>query len=134
MPQIQDAQYEAASLYGLRDLVLELGGDPQAVGQRCQYNLDDLDSNKPLSFHTYSALLCAAAEETDCPHFSLLLGQRADLSILGRLGLLTKNCATVGAACKAFIRYFNIVSIGGVFRLDRGRRCRSWSVNPPSRS
>ena len=120
MLQIHDAQFEAASLYGLRDLVLELGGDPQAVERRCQYKLDDLASGKPLHFHTYSALLSAAAEQTDCPHFGLLLGQGADLSVLGTLGLLTRNCATLGAACRIFMRYFNIVSTGAVFRLERG--------------
>ena len=120
MPYIQNAQFEAASLYGLRDLVLELGGDPLAVERRCQYKLDDLTSDKPLNFHTYSDLLSAAAEHTDCPHFGLLLGQRADLSVLGTLGLLTSNCATLGAACKIFMRYFNIVSTGAVFRLERG--------------
>jgi AraC-like DNA-binding protein len=121
MSQIQDPQFEASSLFGLRDLVTELGGDPDAVARSCQYDLTTLaDPDKSLDYHTYSQLLEAAAVATACPHFGLLLGQRADLSILGTLGILTRNCSTFGDAYQTFIRYYNIVSLGEIFRLERG--------------
>lgn len=118
MQQILDVQYEVASLSGLRNLLVELGGDPAAINRRCRYDLDNPD--KTLGYDLYSELLCAAAEETGCPHFGLLLGQRADVSLVGSLGLLTQYSSTVGEAFRLFIRYYNITSLGEILRLEVG--------------
>lgn len=116
-----DLRFETASLVGFRELVLELGADPGVVARRCDYNLNDLDtSNEPLDYQTYYRLLEAAATETGCPHFGLLLGQRNDLSLLGTLGLLSEHCTSFGDASRVIIRYYNLASLGEVFRLERG--------------
>lgn len=116
-----DAQFEVSSLYGLSDLITELGGNPDYVGKQCRFDLSALaNSHQQLSYDKYNELLEAAAKATACPHFGLLLGQRADVSILGTLGQLTSNCQTAGEALATFIRYYNIVSLGEVFRFERG--------------
>ena len=121
MPSLDDLRFETASLVGFRELVLELGADPGVVARRCDYKLDDLDTNnEPLEYQTYCRLLEAAATETGCPHFGLLLGQRKDLSLLGTLGLLSEQCPSFGDANQVIIRYYNIASLGEVFRLERG--------------
>lgn len=121
MRENQDTQFEVSSLYGLSDLITELGGDAKRVAQTCDVDLSDLaNGSVPLRYDQYNQLLEAASKATDCPHFGLLLGQRADVSILGTLGKLTRNCQNAGEAVTTFIRYYNIVSLGEVFRLETG--------------
>lgn len=121
MPPPDDLHFLAASLSGLRELAEELGADPERIAQSCGYSLDDLESAQlQLSYSSYWRLLDTAAEHSACPHFGLLLGQRHDLSLLGTLGLLAKHCSSFGEALQALIRYYNMASLGEVFRLERG--------------
>lgn len=118
---LTELQFERSSLLGLSALVSKLGGDPDRISHSCQYDLNRLtEVEHIISYDTYDKLLEAAALTTNCNHFGLLLGQQADLTILGTLGELTRNCRTFGEAIETFIRYYNIVSLGDIFRLDRG--------------
>lgn len=131
MSSVDDLHFEASSLACFRELLQELGGDPGLVASRCNYTLAELEGvGQHLDYHTYCNLLEAAAAETNCPHFGLLLGRRSDLSLLGTLGLLAKHCSSFGGAIQALIRYYNIASLGEVFRLERGAQTSMFIREP----
>ncbi len=116
-----DFQTEYGSLMYFAQQVEELGGQPEEIARSVNFNLDDLSNpDKSLSHETYCELLEAAAVATKCAHFGLLLGQRNDISILGSLGQLSLNCATLGEAAKTVLNYFNMVSQGEFFRIETG--------------
>jgi AraC-like DNA-binding protein len=77
-------------------LLAEFGLKPQIY--------DDPDNTVP--FVTSSAILGRAAELTGCPHFGLLVGQRAGLSTLGPLGFLMQSSLTVRSALMTAAREF----------------------------
>ena len=110
----------ASFLQGYRELVRELGADPDSLAPARDFDMNSLgDPSQVLDYRTYSSLLDAAAQATSCPHFGLLLGGRHDLSIVGPLGLLAKHCSTVGVAMSTLSRYHSIHSQGAVYRLHR---------------
>lgn len=121
MTESNDLYFEVASLAGLGQLIQELGEDPAAVATSCGYDLQNLNNpDEVISHHAYERLLETAAQHTNCPHFGLLLGQSYDLSQLGALGLLGRHCADFGTAIQAITRYYNMTSLGGIFRLEQG--------------
>ena len=115
----RDLQTEYTSLRYFKQQVIALGGDINTVAESTAYDLSSPPSpNNILSHETYCALLESAALNTNCPHFGLLLGQKNDISMLGDLGELTRQCLNLGDAASTFIRYFNMVSQGEFFRFE----------------
>lgn len=121
LQSIRESQFERSSLLGLPSLVSALEGDLTKVTESCSFDLNKLhDPLCSMSFEDYDQILEAAAKHTKCHHFGLLLGQQADLNIIGSLGELTSNCQTVGDGIETFFRYYNMFSLGAVFRVSRG--------------
>ena len=48
------------------------------------------------------------AIRTECPHFGLLVGQRAGLSSFGVVGLLAKHSPDVGTALRSLVRFMHL--------------------------
>ena len=59
-------------------------------------------------------LLALCAEHTGCPHFGLLLGQRASLTSFGLIGTLALNQTNVGTALRGLARTQHLHGRAGV--------------------
>jgi AraC-like DNA-binding protein len=89
-------------------LLREHGVDPAPLVAEFGLTLAHFDQpDHVLSFEGRSRLLVRCAEATGCPHFGLLLGQRAGLSIFGLVGFLMQSAPDVRAAVEAGSRYFS---------------------------
>jgi hypothetical protein len=72
-------------------VLAELGANPERI--IAEAGLDPRlfdDGNNLISFRALSHLLALCVERTNCPHFGLLVGQKATLSSLGLVGLLIR--------------------------------------------
>ena len=100
----------------------ELGADPARVLARAGLAADALDD--PDRFITASALgrlLQEGVQQTGCPHFGLLLGQRARLAHRGLLGELMRHSATVGDALRMLAKHQRLSSrIGATYLVEQG--------------
>jgi AraC-like DNA-binding protein len=101
----------ASGLSGFRELVAELGGDPDDLLSRFRIASPLLDD--PQAFVSYAsliALLETASRELDCPDFGLRLSTRQDIGILGPLGVAVRNCDNLGDAMQTASRYMFVHS------------------------
>jgi len=82
-------------------VLAELGTSPERI--IAEAGLDPRlfdDGNNLISFRALSHLLALCVERTNCPHFGLLVGQKATLSSLGLVGLLMRHAETLAMLCK----------------------------------
>ena len=101
----------AEGLRGYRELVAELGGEPDGLVAEARIAPATLDD--PENFVPYAAvirLLEDTAQALDCPDFGLRLSQRQDIGILGPLAVAMQNSGTLGEALVCASRYIFIHS------------------------
>lgn len=101
----------ATTQWGYRELVLELGGDPDALSSRFGITLVDRhqdDAFIPLDGHI--RLLEASADELDCPNFGLRLSQWQGLEVLGPIAVIARNAQTLHGAVESVSRYHYVHS------------------------
>ncbi len=75
------------------------------------------DPGNQISYRARGRLLEHCARATGCPHFGLLVGERAGLDSLGLVGLLVKYSPDVGTALSHLVRYFHLHARGAVATL-----------------
>lgn len=112
----------AGGLMGFSALVSELGGNPKHLLESCglsQFVIDEADNIIP--FTLGARLLHLAAEETRCPHFGLLLGQRQGTVKLGPVGFLMQNSPDVRTAINNLTRYLHLHVQGASVQLTEAR-------------
>jgi AraC-like DNA-binding protein len=88
-------------------LLLEHDVEPAPL--LAEFGLVPADFDEPdvlLSYTERSRLLVRCAERARCPHFGLLVGQRAGLSSFGLVGFLMQSAPTVRAALEAVVQFF----------------------------
>ncbi len=88
-------------------LLREQGVDPTPLV--AEFGLAPSHFDQPdyvLPYEVRSRLLIRCAEAAGCPHFGLLVGQRAGLSSFGLVGFLVQSAPDVRTALEAGIRYF----------------------------
>ncbi len=85
-------------------VIREVGLDPRL--------LDDGTSVIPFAAPGRLYTLCAA--RTNCPHFGLLVGQRATILSLGLVGRLMQHSETVGEALRALVTNLSTQDRAGV--------------------
>jgi AraC-like DNA-binding protein len=109
-------------LVALPQLILQLGGEPEAVLLAAGLERSALDHpDNRIPYAALARVLDCAAESTGCEHIGLLAGRQIHLSDLGLLGELVRNSPTVGRALEAFAVYHHLNSEGGLaFLLKRG--------------
>lgn len=90
----------AATIQGWEKLVSDLGADPALVYEQSGLQPSDLaDPDNFLPNHVIAHLLALAAEQTQCPHFGLMLAKRRDLRVyLGLLGQIIQASENIGEA------------------------------------
>jgi AraC-like DNA-binding protein len=87
-------------------LLREHGVDP--VPLLAEFGLELVDFEDPenrIRYSTVMQLLGQCTEVTRCPHFGLLVGQRAGTSALGAVGFLMQSSPTVHTALEILVRH-----------------------------
>jgi AraC-like DNA-binding protein len=85
-------------------LLRELGFDPNSL--ICEVGLNPRlfeDGTNVVPFAALSRLYTLCAAHTHCPHFGLLVGQRATILSMDLVGRLMQHSETVGAALEEFV-------------------------------
>jgi AraC-like DNA-binding protein len=67
-----------------------------------------LDPENTIPFTAAGRLFARCAEVAGCPHFALLVGQRASLSSLGEVGFLMESAPDVRTALRDMSRHFGV--------------------------
>src|SRR5215210_1342206 len=87
----------------------ELGADPEAVIRQAGLDprlLEDGDNAIPFAALGRLVSLCIA--QTHCPHFGILVGQKALISSLGIVGGLMQHSDTVGDALRSLVLHLHL--------------------------
>jgi len=103
----------SSSLWGFRELVDELGGDPESFLSRFGIPPGvEQQEDAFIRLGAYTDLLEACAAELDCPDFGLRLSQWQGLDILGPVAVIARNAHTVREGWEAISRYLYAHSTG----------------------
>jgi AraC-like DNA-binding protein len=100
-------------------VLAELGADPEQV--IAEAGLDPrlfADGANLISVSALGRLLTLCVGRTNCPHFGLLVGQKASLASLRLVGSLMRHSPTVGEALRNLERHLPVQNRGAVVRLD----------------
>jgi AraC-like DNA-binding protein len=90
-------------------LLREHGVDPVPLLTAFGLTLAQFDEpENMLAYDDRSRLLSRCAEATRCPHFGLLVGQRAGLSSFGLIGFLMQSAPDVRAALEVALEHFQL--------------------------
>lgn len=110
----------SASLIGSRELIAELGGDPEPIIRAANVPAHAFESPD-----VYIDAVCLidylelAAEACDCPEFGLLHGSRLPMGIFGQIWLMMRDAESVLAALQCFVKYYGLFTDMGTFRFER---------------
>src|SRR3954451_13752748 len=87
-------------------LIRQLGAEPGAMLASAGLESDALDQAEGrIPYAALGRLLRISADRTGCAHLGLLAGRMWSLSDMGLVGVLARNCATVGDALHALCKY-----------------------------
>ena len=101
MSDVSDTEHyiQAASFFGVRDLVDELGRDIEPIFDAIGIEAEIVDSaNGLVPFGAFCLVLERCASEWQIPDFGLRVAQYQSLQMLGPLGLLTQSEPNIGRA------------------------------------
>ena len=94
---------------GVPEVLQSLGSDPAEVLDEVGVDIALFeDPNNRMSFVARGQMLAHCADRTGCPHFGLLVGQKAGLSSMGFAGLLAKYSPDVAQALGSLIRFMHL--------------------------
>lgn len=100
------AYIRSAGLRGVRQVVTELGGDPDELARRSGLPRGALDSDEMLVEDLSIALLLeTAAAELRCPDLGLRVAGHQDLDMLGPVAVAVKNARTTTQALEMTSKY-----------------------------
>jgi len=126
----------SASLIGSRELIVELGGDPDAISRAAgvpAYAFETPDVY--IDAECLIDYLELAAQGCNCPEFGLLHGTRLPMGIFGQIWLLMRDAESVYAALQCFVKYYRLFTDMGTFRFEpaEGGQWLHYSVQPLGR-
>lgn len=117
---MKDASLRSIALYGARELIADLGGDPWGIAHAAGLPpeaLDRLDLVIPV--HNFVLFLDLAARQTGREDFGLLLAERQSMGILGGALLdLVSDAKTIGEWLERLSRYFYLLTDGALISLE----------------
>jgi AraC-like DNA-binding protein len=103
---IPKGMVRVATAMAVPALLTEHGLDPAPL--LAEFGLDLADYEEPenrIPYATLGRLLGRCAERTRCPHFGMLVGQRAGISALGEVGFLMQSSPDVRTALELAVRH-----------------------------
>ena len=93
------AMVQAQSLRGYRELVTDLGGNPNRLLRKAGIEPAALNQLSAfIGFESLIDLLERSAADLGCPDFGLRLAERQDIGILATLSVAMRHSTTVGEA------------------------------------
>src|SRR6516165_11785901 len=117
------AMVRAQSLRGYRELVNDLGGNPNRLLRKA-----GVDPGAPdhltdfISFESLIDLLECSATDLGCPDFGLRLAERQDIGILGTLAVAMRYSSTVGEAMRCASKYLHVYNEAIAFTVNTEER------------
>jgi AraC-like DNA-binding protein len=117
------AMVRAQAIRGYRQLVSELGGNPNRLLRKAGVKASALDQPSAfVSFVAMTRLLERTAADLDCPDFGFRLAEHQDIGILGPVAVAMRHSATVGDALASASKYLYVYNpaIGFAVRPDDG--------------
>ena len=109
----------SASLMGSRELIGELGGDPDTVMRAARVPVSAFETADIfIDAERLVDYLELAAEHCNCPEFGLIHGSRLPMGIFGHIWLLMRDAKTVHAALQYFVKYYGLFTDMGAFRFE----------------
>lgn len=128
-----DAAFEmahAGTLSLFPDLVHELGGDAERLMCACGIDLRIPEQTMPrISLRALIAVMDRAAQVLQCPDFGLRLARRQRGGrVFGPLGVVMRNCATLGEALRYVAANNQAYSLAAAIPLEEERQRRLWFV------
>ena len=110
----------SASLIGTRELIREMGGEPEAPIRAARvppYAFDSPDIY--FDAECFVDYLELAAEACRCPEFGLIHASRWPMGVFGQIWLLMRDAETVAAALRCYVKYFGLFTDMGTFRFEQ---------------
>ena len=105
---------------GIWTVLRDLGAKPEQVIVDGGHDPRIFDSPENFLSHAAVARLYQhCAERTNCPHFGLLVGDKASLSSLGLVGMLMKSSVTLGEALRVLEAHLKIINRGAIVHVER---------------
>lgn len=102
---------QATALWGYREVVHRLGGDPSVYLARFGMPRGaDEREDEFISFTAFAAMLEATANELKCPDLGLRLSQWQGLDVLGPVAVVARNARTLLSAVDIVARYLFVHS------------------------
>lgn len=109
------------SLRGYRELVLDLGGEPDRLLRKAGIEPTGLNHLTAfIHFANLIDLLERSAAELRCADFGLRLAERQDIGILGTLAVAMQYSATVGEAISCASKYIHVYNAAIGFTVTTG--------------
>src|SRR6516165_7399647 len=113
------AMVQAQSLRGYRELVGDLGGNPNRLLRRAGIDPASLDQLTAfISFEAVTELLERSSSELNTPDFGLRLAERQDIGILGTLAVAMRYSSTVGDAMRCASKYLHVYNAAIAFTVN----------------
>ena len=106
---VHEGHLRVGPLIEIPQILRERGIDPVEVIRSAGLEMALLDDpENMISFVAMGRLMKRCAARTQCPHFGLLIGQRAGPSSLGIIGHLSQQMPKVGSALRSIILHLPI--------------------------
>lgn len=119
---------------GVPEVLENLGADPSEVLAEVGIDLSLFDNpNNQITYLARGRMMAHCAARTSCPHFGLLVGQRAGLDAFGIVGLLAKYSPDVESALHSLSRYMHLHVRGANVNLvmDSGHALLEYQIYQP---
>ena len=103
------AMLRIGATMGVPEVLRDLGANPTEVLAEVGLGLELFDDpNNRIAFAARGRMMEHCAKRTRCPHFGLLVGQKAGLKSFGLVGLLAKYSPDVGSALNSLMRFMHL--------------------------
>ncbi|MBB6253290.1 AraC family transcriptional regulator [Nitrospirillum iridis] len=122
-----EARFDALNSQSLRflpDLVRDLGGDPTALFRKARISPQVVDRrDSTIAYRSFVQMLELAAADLKRPDFGMLLAQRqSGHKVMGPIGIVMKNSATVGQALGYCAKHIHAYCLATRVRFEPDRR------------
>ncbi|HNP37260.1 MAG TPA: AraC family transcriptional regulator [Woeseiaceae bacterium] len=116
-----------SEILALVPLLKEFGVDLGRVLHESGLPADQFnDPENLIPFRDGSHLIGLCADQADCPHFGLLMGQYTSLDALGIVAEMARAAPDVRAAIRLIGRYLTLSDGGGLVELSEGPLFAQW--------
>jgi hypothetical protein len=129
-----DGIVRVGPLTGVPAVLRELGHQPGPVFAAAGFELTQFtDSDNEISYVGASRLLARCVAVTECPHFGLLVGERAAPSSLGVAGFMLRTAPDVGSALRSLVQHLDLHDQGGVptLHIKGGTTLLGYAIHQP---